>query len=148
MVLRAIFCIHECLFLCPGYALQAFTMVLAESYAVSFQHLLEEMNKTLQFLIHSGSGKKITRVKNIIVNGEIELIEPISIKNKKTKETLTELKVLPCSVDLNLLAPGTQYNIQQLVDDYKKLMICSQFHNQWIGAIMGEVELKYDQAPN
>lgn len=52
--LQIIFCLHECFFMYHAYAYQACTMVVAESYSVSFQHLLEEMTRTLYVLIDQG----------------------------------------------------------------------------------------------
>lgn len=122
LLLRIIFCIHECMFMCHGYAYQAFTMVLAESYAVSYQHLLEEMNKALYSIIRMSKPKPLKQK------------EPASTKGKSG-----EMKK-------RIMAPGTEYDIQLLLEDYKKMMISAQFHNQWIGAVMGFPEaINYGQ---
>jgi len=47
-----------------AYAYQACTMVVAESYSVSFQHLLEEMTRTLYALIDMGSVRPLAIPEN------------------------------------------------------------------------------------
>lgn len=45
-----------------AYAYQACTMVVAESYSVSFQHLLEEMTKTMYALIDLGGARPLGQI--------------------------------------------------------------------------------------
>ncbi|CAL8125483.1 unnamed protein product [Orchesella dallaii] len=150
--LRIIFCIHECLFMCHGYAYQAFTMVLAEAYAVSYQHLLEEMNKALGSIIAISAGSNedgdMILDKTPFKKASNDSTETIYHNNSKpvpvSKINMCRLSSKP--VNPNITAPGTEYDIKKLLHDYKRVMISAQFHNQWIGMVMGIPEgINYGQ---
>ncbi|CAL8125485.1 unnamed protein product [Orchesella dallaii] len=142
--LQIFFCFHEMCFMWHSYAYQASAMVLAESYATSYQHILEEMNKALDSIIGSAqvdlhttknSQDKVTHKKMKTATRNVN-------SNQQLRQALMTNAFRSTSkpIDLNITAPGTEYDIQTLLVDYKRVMISSMFHNQWIGLVMGPAE--------
>lgn len=199
-----------------AYAYQACTMVVAESYSVSFQHLLEEMTKTLYALIDEGKERPLELMENSEggqtnkPNGKVEQKgegpkeqgirqgqaqgfgsrqqagsvrrsevfgdltqgmgarrvgpaggarggnagqrRPDADSATSTRRRVSGLRRRPGTttqernaawrvpkkyLDPRTKAPGTHYDIQLLIHDYRRIMVAAQSHNRWIGKLMG-----------
>jgi len=162
--MQIIFCLHESFFVYQGYAYQACVMVVGQSMATSYQHILEGMTKTLYTLIelgefqHSSDRLEFKSNDNSSSNNrhrhgdgndnDIYALEALgsgsSSETNNRKNNRVRFKDILASggsrgkstelyLDPSTKSPGTEYDIETLITDYRRVMVASNASNAWIG---------------